>query len=155
MKTLSAIVCLPFVLFACSGGSYMSPKETLTKFLTALQHGDFAEAKKYATANSQSFLDMAGKSDNGAADVYKNQDFTITDNVSINGDEAAVEVKDNSGGQGVNFRLQKQSGAWKVEFNLTTLFDMAKDALKKTGVDVKKEVQGAIDSLKTDLDSLP
>jgi hypothetical protein len=132
----------------------MSPKETLTKFLTAMEHEQFAEAKKYATADSQSFLDMISKSNNASADVYKDQDFTTTGKVSINGDEADVEVRGN-GSSGIDFHLKKESGAWKVDFNLNALFNMVKGVLKKTGTDVQKEVDQAIDSIKIGLDSLP
>ncbi len=153
MKLLFAVVCLLCIISACNVVSSASPKETLTKFLTAMEHGDFKEAKKYATSDSQSFLDMAAKSTNGAADLYKDQDFNVTDKVNVNGDEATVEVKNNSAGQGAKFRLQKEGGAWKVEFNLSALLNMAKDALKDVGTDVQKEVNEAIDSIKIDLDS--
>jgi hypothetical protein len=120
-----------------------------------MERGDFTEAKKYATSDSQSFLDMAQKSNNAAATLYKDQDFLITDKTVITGDEATVEVKNNTDGrsQGAKFRLHKEGGTWKVEFNLAALFNMAKDALKDVGTDVQKEVNEALDSIKIDLDT--
>ena len=113
------------------------------------------EAKKYASADSQSFLNMVGEGKNGSVDVYKNQDFVVTDNVRIDGSDAKVEVKGKSSDTGIDFSLRKENGEWKVVFNLGSLFNSAIDGIKKAGQDVRKEVGNAIDSIKTSLDSLP
>lgn len=155
MKKGFVLCCLLCVVFwACNGLSSSSPKTVLRNFLTALEHSDIAEAKKYASADSQGFLNMISKSNNGGADVYKDQDLTVTDNVTINGDNADVEVK-TKGGAGVNFHLVKENGVWKVQFTLGALFNMAKDVIKKAGTDVQKDIDDALDSIKTSVDSLP
>ncbi len=149
---IKGCLLLVFVGFGC--GSSSSPKQVLAKFLTAMEHGDFKEAKKYATADSQSFLNMIGDNSSGSADVYKDQDLIVTDNVVINGSEADVEVKTTSGGTGMNFHLQKENGNWKVSFNMGSLLNTAIDAIKKAGPDVQKDVKKALDSLKVGLDSI-
>jgi hypothetical protein len=84
--------------------------------------------------------------------VYKDQGVTVTDKVNIHGNDADVEVSSNSG-KGVNFHLEKEGNAWKVDFNMNALLNMVKDAIKETGVDIQKEVNDAVDSIKINLDS--
>ncbi len=155
MKKLFVSVCLLSLLVLAGCSSASSPQGVLAKFLTALEHGDIMEAKKYASADSQSFLNMVGEGKNGSVDVYKNQDFVVTDNVRIDGSDAKVEVKGKSSDTGIDFSLRKENGEWKVVFNLGSLFNSAIDGIKKAGQDVRKEVGNAIDSIKTSLDSLP
>ena len=154
MKKLLVFGFLLGIALAFGCGLSSSPKQVLSKFLSAMEHGDIKEAKKYASADSQSFLDMVGKSNNGSADVYKDQGLIVTDHVTINGSRAKVEVKTNSSDVAINFQLQKESGGWKVVFNFGSLINTAIDAIKSSGRDVHKEVAGALDSLKNDLDSL-
>jgi len=141
-----------FLVFGCNSSS--SPKQVLAKFLDAMEHGDFKEAKKYASSDSQSFLAMISKSDNGSVDVYKNQDLEVTDNVRIDGSDAKVEVKSHSADTGIDFHLRKENGEWKVVFNLGSLMNTAIDGIEKAGQDVHKEVDNALDSIKSSLDSV-
>jgi len=121
-----------------------------------MEHGDFKEAKKYATSDSQSFLDMIDKSDE-AADGYKDKELIVTDKSVIHDDGADVEVEDKLDAQMIHYHLQKEGGVWKVSFNLNALertaIDTAIDAVKKTGKDVQKDINEALDSIKIDLDS--
>jgi hypothetical protein len=155
MKRLVLSVCLLCAFFGCSTTTG-SPKEELSKFLTAMQKSDFAEAKKYATDESQSFLDMINKGDGQSTNMYGNKTFTIT-NVEVNGDEAKAQVLFSSSSP-VVFRLKQQHNTWKVNFNISALMDMLKDIMKIDGTDVEKDVHDAlksIDSIKINLDSLP
>jgi hypothetical protein len=157
MKKLFVCACLPLLAFACNivGGS--SPKDALAKFLDAMEKADFTEAKKYATADSQDFLDMISNSKDGADNIYKDKDLVVTDVEKIEGSEADVQAKDRSGIR-LTYHLRKEGGVWKVQYNLDTVkslfINMAKDIIKKAGSDVEKEVNKAIDSIKINLDSL-
>jgi len=155
MKKLLVCGCMLGMLFLSGCNSASSPKAVLAKFLTAMEHGDIQEAKKYASADSQSFLNMVGENNNGTVDVYKNEDFVVTDNIRINGNDAKVEVRGKSSDTGIDFSLRKEDGGWKVVFNLGALFNTAIEGFKKAGQDVKKEINNALDSIKTSLDSLP
>jgi len=152
MKRLALSVCLLCVFFGCNTPA-SSPKEALSRFLTAMQHNNYAEAKKYATDESQSFLDMINKDDRHSANVYTNKTFNIT-NIDINGSDAKVQVNFSSSTP-VIFRLKNQHNAWKVNFNLGALMDMVKDIIKKEGTDIDKDINKALDSIKINLDSLP
>lgn len=112
-----------------------------------MERGDVEEAKKYATADSQGFLDMIGKGNEGAADAYKNHDLIVTDNVTVKDDEAKVEVRASFGERGINFRLRREKGQWKVKFNVGSVINTAIDLLQNAGTEVHKEVDRAVDSL--------
>jgi len=152
MKICLVLACL--LCFACScNGVSGDPKESLNNFLTAMQNNNYAEAKKYATDDSQGFINMIDKDGNEANNVYKDKKFEVT-HVDINGDDAKATVQF-KGNTGLRFHLKKEHGAWKVQFNLAAMMDMAKDLLKLDGTDIDKEVNKALDSIKINLDSLP
>jgi hypothetical protein len=151
MQKLVTIAGLMLVMFSCNSFKG-SPKESLSKFLAAMENNDFDEAKKYATDESQQFLGMLENHDE-TQNIYSNKKFDIT-NVEINGNDAKAEVKAWSGAT-VSFALKYQHDGWKVAFNMSSILDMVKDAIKKEGVDIDKEVNKAIDSVKINLDSLP
>ncbi len=150
MKKLIAVICLLLIFTGCTTSN--SPKEALTKFLDAMHNSNFEEAKKYATSDSQSFLDMINKNNQESDNVYKDKDFTITTEEIKDGD-AKVEVKFSN--LPVVFRLKKEYNQWKVEFNLDAMINMAKDVMKEKGIDIQKDVDHAIDSIKINTDSLP
>ena len=152
MKRLFLFACLLYTIPGCNTFSG-SPKESLNKFITAMTKSDYEEAKKYATDDSQSFLNMIENSGKGAQNIYSDKTFDIT-NVEINGSEAKVEVKFSSSTPAY-FRLTNEHGAWKVHFNLSALMDMVKDIIKKEGSDVDKDLNHALDSIKVNIDSLP
>lgn len=152
MQKLVVIAGLICVLCSCNGLK-SSPKEALSNFLTAMEKNDFAEAKKYATDDSQQFLDMIGKDGKVSNNAYNGKSFEVV-NVETNGDEAKAEVKTSSSTP-LYFHLKNERGAWKVKFNLSALMDMVKDVIKQGGVDIEKEVNKAIDSIKINIDSLP
>ncbi len=152
MKRSVLFVCILCAFLGCNNITG-SPKDSLSKFLTAMQKNDYVEAKKYATDESQSFLDMINKQGENSANVYSNKTFTVT-NVDINGSEAKAQVMFSSSTP-VYFRLKNQHNEWKVNFNLSALMDMVKDIIKKEGNEVEKDVNEALDSIKINMDSLP
>ena len=61
MKKLSvalAILTVSFLIVSCSGGSGGDPKATLVAFFEALGKKDMEGARKLATADSKSMIDM-------------------------------------------------------------------------------------------------
>lgn len=146
-----------FVLLAmvsCKSGG--DPKETVQHFFTALKDKKFDEAKKYATKESQSLLDMISSlaqkmPDSTSADKAKEEKFDVT-NVKINGDAATADVVPNDKSAALTVNLKKEEGQWKVAFDKSSLMKMSLDQAQKQGVDVQKEVTGAFDSLKSAAD---
>ncbi len=152
MKISLLFACLLFAAFSCNGISG-SPKDSLSKFLTAMQNSNYEEAKKYATDDSQSFLDMLNKNGRPSDNVYNGKTFEIM-NAETTGNDAKVEVRFSSSTP-VYFHLKSEHSEWKVKFNLNSLMEMVKDLIKKEGIDIDKEVNKAIDSIKINVDSLP
>ncbi len=143
MKRSFLLVCLLLTIFGCN--SYTgSPKESLLKFLDAMHSSNYTEAKKYATAESQGFLDMISLGGNESSNVYKDKTYEVS-NIKVNGGEAKAEVYF-SPGTSVSFHLKNQHGEWKVNFNMSAILEMAKDVLKKEGMDIQKDIDNAIDS---------
>jgi hypothetical protein len=155
MKRCLLIACLFCFFYSCNtaGGD---PKIALDKFLTAMQNSDFAEAKKYTTEDSQGMMNMLSKDGEKSSNVYKDKKFDIT-HVTIDGSNAKAAVKfDGNSSIQVSFILKQEHGQWKVRFNLSAMMDMAKDVLKDLqGIDIDKDVNDAIDSIKINEDSLP
>jgi len=141
---------------ACNTAGSGDPKVALDNFLTAMQKSDFEEAKKFTTEDSQGMMNMLTKDGEKSSNVYKDKKFEIT-HVGIEGSTAKAAVKfDGNSRVQVIFTLKKEDGAWKVRFNLSAMMDMAKDVLKDLqGIDIDKDVNDAIDSIKIDEDSLP
>lgn len=52
---------------------------------------------------------------------------------TITGDQATVPVKDKKSGETTDFILKKESGDWKVAFDMATLMDMANKKMKEHG----------------------
>jgi len=129
------------------------PKEAMSNFLMAMENSNFEEAKKYATEDSQDFLEMIDKDDNNTGNAYKDKKFTIT-SAETNGDDAKVGVRF-KGNAALSFHLKKQQGQWKVAFNLNAMLDMVKELIKNEGTDIEKDVKNALDSLTINSDSIP
>jgi len=152
MKFLLLVACLLCFACACNNATG-NPKDALGSFLAAMQDNNYEEAKKFATDDSQSFLNMLDKDGNQTNNVYKDKKYEIT-HVEATGDDAKATVQF-KGNTSVNFHLKNEHGAWKVQFNLSAMMDMVKDLIKMKGVDIDKEVNQALDSIKINLDSLP
>ncbi|MDR0792948.1 MAG: DUF4878 domain-containing protein [Chitinophagaceae bacterium] len=139
------------IFIACKGGGSSSgdPKATAEAFFEAMNKKDFTAAKKYATKESQSFLDMIA----GAATMAKdssdvNKGKITVSNVKIDGDNATVSVENSEDAHALTVHLKKEDGAWKVAFDKNAITNMATDALKEGGGDLQKEMNEALDSLK-------
>ncbi|HWB28570.1 MAG TPA: hypothetical protein VG738_24020 [Chitinophagaceae bacterium] len=153
MQKLVWVAIVAGVIFSCNNGTKGSPKESLEKFLSAMEKSNFTEAKKYATDDSQDFLTQLQNHSTGSENIYSNKTFNIT-GVEVNGDEAKAEVQAGTGAT-LTFNLKYQHGDWKVSFNMSAIMQMVTDVIKKEGVDINKDINKALDSIKINLDSLP
>jgi hypothetical protein len=101
------------ILWACASES---PKQVAEKFLTAISVGDFEAAKKWATKESHTALDMAAANDKDhIAERHKIQigEETISEN------KATVVYKDNEDEKVL--KLSKEDGKWKAAFSKSDL----------------------------------
>lgn len=133
MKKMISMLFLGVLVIgtSCNSGLGIAgndPNSVLEKFLNALGKKDMEEAKKYVTKESESFVNMmkmgismAGENDN---QIYKEENVVISDAV-IDGDRATINVKDKNSGEGSNFILKKEDGAWKVAFDKASFMEMS------------------------------
>lgn len=139
------------IFFVGCGGSVGDPKATLTAFFDALSKKDIEGARKLATADSKQMLDMMEmgmKMDKGntESEKYDKSRMEIGE-AKIDGDKATVAVKDKKEGESVNFTLKKESGAWKVAFDKSSIMQMATDKMAEKGMN-SDSLQQAMDQIK-------
>jgi hypothetical protein len=140
-KTLifSAVALLAVVvLWACGGAS--GPKAVGENFLNAMAKGDIEGAKKYATKEAQSSLDMMA----GTAEAKKaNPDKIEIGEVKEEGDKATLSYKENGVDKTLN--LVKEDGAWKAAWTKG-------GGDTGTGLeDLGKNLENAMDSAMSDM----
>jgi hypothetical protein len=104
----SAVALLAvLVLWACGGAS--GPKAVGESFLNAMAKGDIETAKKHATKEAQSSLDMMA----ATAEAKKaNPDKIEIGEIKEDGDKATLSYKENGTDKTLN--LVKEDGAWKA-----------------------------------------
>jgi len=125
MKKLLMAVAIASTVFLvnCNSVNNNDPKAVLTAFLEALGKKDIDGAKKYATEDSKSSLDMIkmyasmGKDSKDAKDEHFDKTKTELSEPVITGDEATIIVKDKGAVEGETYKLRKEKGAWKVAFD--------------------------------------
>ena len=149
-----AILTVSFMLKSCAGGSGGDPKSTLVAFFEALGKKDMEGARKLATADSKSMIDlieMGMKMSKDAKDSKEMDKFDKTKmefgDAKIEGDKATIPVKEKSSGELTNFTLKKESGAWKVAFDKASMMQMGMDKMKEKD-------PGALDSLNSHLNEI-
>jgi hypothetical protein len=100
------------VLWACGGGS--AAKSAGESFLMAMAKGDIEGAKKFATKDAQSSLDMMA----GTAEEKKAKPDKIElGEIKENGDKATLAYKEN--GVDKTLDLVKEDGQWKAAWSKT------------------------------------
>lgn len=162
MKKLfvAAAILSSVIFFTGCGGSGGDPKAALTAFFDAMGKKDVEAARKLATADSKSMLDMmemglkmAKDKDNGEADKFDKSRMEFGE-AKIEGDKATVPVKDKKSGESTNFTLKKEDGKWKVAFDKASIMQMATDKMGEKGVGMDS-LNKAMDQLKNiNIDSL-
>ncbi len=163
-KTHMKKILLPLLVFSTvlffgsckSGGG--DPKAVLTEFFDALSKKDIAAARKLATEESKSMLDMMEmgmKMDASSKETDKyNKDKMSFGEPKIEGDKATVAVKEKDSGETMNFTLKKEKGSWKVAFDKASMMEMGMEKAKEKGVDVSEKMNEAMDKIKSDSDKM-
>ncbi len=123
----AALLLSPVLFFSCNSGGG-DPKAVLSQFFEALSKKDISAARKLATDDSKSMMDMMEmgmKMDNNSKDSDKfdksNMEFG---EVKIDGDKATVAVKETTSGKTTNYILKKENGKWKVAFDKASMMNM-------------------------------
>ena len=157
-KILLAIVLLSTVSFySCNSGGG-DPKGVLSQFFTALSKNDIAGARKLATKDSKSMIDMMEmgmnmNKDKKDSDKFNKENMEIGE-AKIDGDRATVPVKEKTTGETLNYILKKEDGGWKVAFDKASVMSMGAEKMKEKGINADS-LNNAMDELKNlDMDSL-
>jgi hypothetical protein len=136
------------------------PLSVLQQFFNAMAKKDIAEARKYATSESKSFLDMMetiSKFDSSSSietSRYLNENIEFG-KAKINGKEAVVEVKSKKDGEKLSFNLIQENGEWKVAFDLNTILTIGMQKMKQNGLQNTDQLKDALNELnKVGVDSL-
>jgi len=139
-----AIAVFAFVLPGCQTGVGDNPTVVLTNFFNALAKKDVTTAKKYATKDSDGMLDMMEMGMKMSGNIQNDHEDKMVEMLQnaqmgtpvIKGDEATISVTDKKSGESTDFLLKKESGNWKVAFDMTTLSEMARVKMKEKGIDM-------------------
>ena len=158
-KILLAIVMLSTVSFySCNSGGG-DPKAVLGQFFTALSKNDIEGARKLATKDSKSMIDMMemgmkmGK-DKNESDKFKPDNMEIGE-AKIDGDKAVISVKEKNSGETMNYNLKKEDGGWKVAFDKASVMSMGMEKMNEKGINPSDSIDAAMDKLKDiNMDSL-
>jgi len=162
---LYSVVLMMVGISGCqTAGGGGDPRSVLISFFNALEKKDITTARKYATKESESMLNMIETAMKMAPDSLKQKDYNVQNmefgDPAINGDQATVPVKDKkSANESTNFILKKEDGNWKVAFDKMTMTEMAKskmkgmkkehlDALSDSTKKIMKEMNKMADTLK-------
>lgn len=149
---LAVLVVSTSLMFSCKSGSG-DPKMVLSSFIEALAKKDITAARKFATTDSKTMLDMMemGMKNEKSTDSKK-YDMTNMEfgDAKIEGDRATVPVKDKKSGESINYALKKENGDWKVAFDKASLMGTVTDKLNEKGMDMK----GAMDSLSKGMEQM-
>ncbi|MBC7936938.1 MAG: DUF4878 domain-containing protein [Rhizobacter sp.] len=153
---LAAIAGMVIMFSGCKSGGG-DPKTVLSEFITLLHKKDLAGARKLATADSKTMLDMTEmgmKTDSKEFDKYKPDNMEYGE-AKIDGDKATVAVKEKDSGETMNYVLKKEGGTWKVAFDKATIMGMATEKMGEKGINITDSITNAIDEIKQmDTDSL-
>ena len=132
---LFAATLFTFSMMGCKPGN--DPKSVLISFMEALEKKDINGAKKYATKESESMLQMIEMGMKMTPDSAKDKKYDKNNleygDAKIEGDKATVPVKNKESGETTNYILKKQGSDWKVAFDKATMTEMGGDKLKNAG----------------------
>ncbi len=155
-----AVVGAAFIT-GCNSVDSSNPKAVLMAFFDALTKKDIAAARKLATAESKSMLDMmemgmkmGDKKDNKDEGKYDKTKMEFGE-PKVDGDKATIEVKEKASGEATTFTLKKEGGAWKVAFDKSSMMNMGMDKMKDGGENSMDKLNEGLDKMKNlNLDSL-
>ena len=152
----AVVVCTASFLTSCNSTDSSNPKSVLMSFFDALEKKDIGAARKLATAESKSMLDMMEMGmkmggDKKEGDGKYDKSKMEFGEAKIEGDKATVAVKEKTSGETTNFTLKKEGGGWKVAFDKSSMMNMGMDKMKEKGMDKMDE---GMDKMKESMDSL-
>lgn len=154
-----AFLSISFLFKSCTNGLGSDPKAALLTFFEALGKKDMEKARKLATADSKSMIDMIETGMKMSKDPKEmNMDKFDKNkmefgNAVIDGDKATVQVKEKGSGEMTNFTLKRESGAWKVAFDKSSMMQMGMDKMKEKnpgGIDSLTKKMNEIKNMNTD-----
>ncbi|UEG48696.1 DUF4878 domain-containing protein [Ferruginibacter lapsinanis] len=160
-KLLMAIAILSSALFitSCKSGSG-DPKGVLISFFDALSKKDIDGARKLATTDSKSMLDMMEMGikmakDSKEADSKYDKTKMEFGEPKIEGDKATIEVKNKEKNESTNFILKKEDGAWKVAFDKASMMQMGMEKMKEKSGEGMDSLNNSMPNMKdVNMDSL-
>lgn len=162
-KIISTILILCSIVFAGCKNSSDDPKSILISFFEALSTNDIKTARKYATVESKSMLDLlekSGKTETTPNEKFKKENLEFGD-IKIEGDKAIVPVTEKASGVTVNYVLKNEQG-WKVAFDKATMMNIGNDVQdqdqhKNDSLNINDDLDNSsgtdIDSLKNEINS--
>lgn len=169
MKKHTALLMTVFFLMLGSCQSEVSkddPISVLQHFFGAMAKNDISEARKYATTESKSFLDMMETISKFDSSSSIETSRYLEENIEfgkskINGKEATVEVKSKKDGEKLSLSLVQEQGEWKVAFDLNTILTIGMQKMKQNGLQNTNQLKDAlnefnevgVDSLKKGVDA--
>lgn len=156
---MGAVILSSVFMFSCNSTDKSDPKAVLVSFFDALAKKDISAARKLATAESKSMLDMMEMGmkmgDNKENDGKYDKSKMEFGDAKIEGDKATVAVKEKTSGETTNFTLKKEDGGWKVAFDKSSMMNMGMDKMKEKGMDADSTINSGMDKLKNmNMDSL-
>ncbi len=158
-KILLAIVVLSsFSLNGCKSGGG-DPKVVLEQFFDALSKNNIEAARKLATKDSKSMIDMMEMGMKMAKDKKDSDKFSKANmeigEPKIDGDKAVIAVKEKTTGENLNYTLKKEEGSWKVAFDKSSLMSMGMEKMNEKGINPADSIGKAMDELNNlNVDSL-
>ena len=159
-KILFAIALVTSTVFiGCNADKSGDPKAVLTQFFDALSKKDMEAARKLATKDSKSMIDMMEMGMNMSKDNKESDKFDKSSmefgEVKIEGDKATIPVKEKKSGESLNYILKKEEGTWKVAFDKASMMSMGMEKMNEKGINPADSIGNALDELKKlDMDSL-
>ena len=159
-KILFAIALVTSTMFiGCNSDKSGDPKAVLTQFFDALSKKDIEAARKLATKDSKSMIDMMEmgmnmSKDNKDTDKFDKSSMEFGE-VKIEGDKATIPVKEKKSGESLNYILKKEDGSWKVAFDKASIMSMGMEKMKNEGQNPADSLNKAMEELKNvNMDSL-
>lgn len=156
-KLFLAAFSAAFLLLAGCNSGGGDPKSVLSQFFEALSKKDMDGARKLATEDSKSMLDMiemASKTDSTETGKYDMGRWEFGE-AKIDGDKATVPAKEKESGETMNYTLKKEGGSWKVAFDKASIMNMATEKMKGEGINISDSLNSVVDEMKKiDTDSL-
>jgi len=158
-KILLAIVLLSSISFIGCDSGKGDPKAVLLQFFDALSKKDMEAARKLATKDSKSMIDMMEMGMNMSKDNKETEKFDKASmefgEVKIEGDKATIPVKEKKSGESLNYILKKEDGTWKVAFDKASMMNMGMEKMNEKGINPADSIGNALDELKNlNMDSL-